>query len=67
MYWFILKTFLNNKKIPLTPPLFHENKLKQTAKRKRNFLILFFCKPVHFNEQQQCLAQKSSKTNQEIT
>ena len=26
-YWSILKTFLNNKKIPCIPPLFHENKL----------------------------------------
>ena len=25
-YWFILKTFLNNNKIPCIPPLFHENK-----------------------------------------
>ena len=24
-YWFLLKIFLINKKIPLTPPLFHEN------------------------------------------
>ena len=26
-YWSILKIFLNNKKIPCLPPLFHENKL----------------------------------------
>ena len=25
-YWSLLKCFLNNKKIPLIPPLFHENK-----------------------------------------
>ena len=25
MYWFILKTFLNNKKIPSIHPLFNEN------------------------------------------
>ena len=25
-YWSLLKYFLNNKKIPLIPPLFHENK-----------------------------------------
>ena len=24
-YWSILKTFMNNKKIPCMPPLFHEN------------------------------------------
>ena len=24
-YWSILKSFLNNKKIPLIPPLFYEN------------------------------------------
>ena len=24
-YWFLLKCFLNNQKIPLIQPLFHEN------------------------------------------
>ena len=25
MYWSLLTTFLNNKKIPVIPPLFHNN------------------------------------------
>ena len=41
-YWSILKTFLNNKKIPCIPPLFHENKFITNFKGKLNFLILFF-------------------------
>ena len=33
-YWSILKTFLNNKKIPCIPPLFHENKFMTDFKEK---------------------------------
>ena len=33
-YWSILKTFLNNKKIPCIPPLFHENKFITDFKEK---------------------------------
>ena len=33
-YWSILKTFLNNKKIPCIPPLFHENKFITNFKEK---------------------------------
>ena len=36
-YWSILKTFLNNKKIPSIPPLFHKNKLKTTKKLSSTF------------------------------
>ena len=34
IYWSILKTFLNNKKIPCIPPLFHENKFIADFKEK---------------------------------
>ena len=37
--WSILKTFLNNKKIPLIPPIFHDNK----------FITDFFKKAGIFN------------------
>ena len=40
-YWSILKTFLNNKKNPCIPPLFHANKLLQTSKKKLNYLTIF--------------------------
>ena len=39
-YWSILKTFLNSKKIPCILPLL------QTSKKKLNYLIIFFCKPM---------------------
>ena len=42
-YWSILKTFLNNKKIPCIPPLFHENKFitdfKETAELFNHFFV----------------------------
>ena len=42
-YWSILKTFLNNKKIPYIPPLFHENKFITDFKEKAE-LFNQFCK-----------------------
>ena len=41
-YWSILKTFLNNKKIPCTPPLFHENKFITDFKEKTELFNQFF-------------------------
>ena len=42
MYGSILKTFLNNKKVPCIPPLFYENKFITNFKDKAlNFLIFF--------------------------
>ena len=35
-YWSILKTFFNNKKIPLMPPIFIGNKLESDFKLKAN-------------------------------
>ena len=40
-YWSILKTFLNDKKIPCIPPVFH-NKFVIDLEKKLNFLILLF-------------------------
>ena len=39
-YWSILKSFLNNKKIPLIPALFYENCFMTNFKEKANFLTL---------------------------
>ena len=36
-YWSMLKAFLNNKKIPCKPPLFHENKFITDFKEKAEF------------------------------
>ena len=41
-YWSILKTFLNNKKIPCIPPLFHENKFITGFKEKVELFNHFF-------------------------
>ena len=40
-YWSILKTFLNNKKIPCIPPLFHENKFITELKEKAELFNQF--------------------------
>ena len=37
--WALLKRFLNNKKIPLIPPLFHGNEYVTDFKKKLNFVI----------------------------
>ena len=41
-YWSILKTFLNNKKIPYIPPPFHENKFITDFKEKAELFNHFF-------------------------
>ena len=41
-YWSLLKIFLNNKKIPLIPPLFHENRFITDFTEKAEFFNSFF-------------------------
>ena len=41
-YWSILKTFLNNTKIPCIPPLFHENIFVTNFKEKAEVFNTFF-------------------------
>ena len=43
-YWPLLKLFLNNKKILIIPPLFHENKFVTDFKEKPELLNEFFAK-----------------------
>ena len=43
-YRSLLKTFLNNKKIPLIPPLFHENRFITDFKGKAELFNSFFAK-----------------------
>ena len=43
-YWSLLKGFLNNKKIPLIPPLFHENRFITDFKEKAELFNSFFAK-----------------------
>ena len=40
-YWFLLKIFLNNKNIPLIPPLFHEYSFINDFKEKELFNSFF--------------------------
>ena len=42
VYWSLLKIFLNNKKTPIIPPLFYENRFITDFKEKANFLIFYF-------------------------
>ena len=44
IYWSVLKRFLNNKKIPCIPSLFHENKLVTDFRKKANIFNSFFAK-----------------------
>ena len=41
-YWSILKTFLNDKKIPCIPPVFHNNKFVIDFKEKAELFNTFF-------------------------
>ena len=43
-YWSILKTFLNNKKIPCIPPLLHSDKFSTNFKEKADTFNDFFAK-----------------------
>ena len=43
-YWAILKTLLNGKKVPLIPPLLHENKFIVDFKEKCELFNSFFAK-----------------------
>ena len=43
-YWSILKSLLNNNKIPCIPPLFHQNKYVTDFKKKAELFNCFFAK-----------------------
>ena len=43
-YWSLLKCFLNNKKYPLIPPLFHDNKFVTDFLEKAELFNSFFFK-----------------------
>ena len=42
VYWALLKIFLNNRKIPVIPPLFHNNKFVIDFKEKTELINSFF-------------------------
>ena len=43
-YWALLKIFLNNRKTPVIPPLFHNNKFVTNFKQKAELFNSFFTK-----------------------
>ena len=43
-YWSIFNTFLNNKKVSIIPPLFHENELVTHFKKEAELFNSFFAK-----------------------
>ena len=46
-YWSVLKRFLNNKRIPCIPSLFHENKLVTDLREKAEIFNSYFVVRVH--------------------
>ena len=42
-YWSLLKSFLNNKKVPLIPPLFQENRFMTDFKKRQNSFFAKQC------------------------
>ena len=44
VYWSILKMFLNNKKTPISPPLFYENSFVIHFTKKTELFNSFFAK-----------------------
>ena len=57
-YWSLLKTFLNNKKIPCIPPLHHDDKFVCDFKKKSKILNNYFA--------QQCSLINNSTVSERI-
>ena len=49
VYWTLFKRFLNNKNIPLIPPLFHGNEYVTDFKKKAELFNSFFARQCSFN------------------
>ena len=66
-YWTILKTFLNNKKIPCIPPLIHNNQFVTDFKEKCELFNSFFVKQCSVIETGSTLpTQFTLKTNKSL-
>ena len=64
IYWSVLKRFLNNKKVPCIPSLFHENKLVTDFRKKADIFNSFFAKQCSLINSDSSLTSKIiKKTN----
>ena len=61
VYWLILKTVLNNKKIPCIPPIYHNNNYIADFKEKAQIFDNFFAKQCTLGENTSKLPSDSSK------
>ena len=64
-YWSILKTFLNNKKIPCIPPLLHDDKFITNFKEKAEIFNNFFskqCSLINTNSDLPSVLQRKHKS-----
>ena len=67
-YWSILKSLLNNKKIPCIPPLFHQNKYVTDFKKKAELFKCFFAKQCSItNNSSELPSSICKKTNKSIS
>ena len=67
-YWSILKSLLNNNKIPCIPPLFHQNKYVTDFKKKAELFNCFFAKQcVIINNSSEILSNILKKTDKSIS
>ena len=66
-YWSILKSLLNNKKIPCIPPLFHQNKYVTDFKKKAELFNCFFAKQRSINNSSELPSNICRKTDKSIS
>ena len=67
-YWSVLKTFLNNKKIPCIPPLLHQDEFIIDFKEKAEMFNNFFADQCSIMRNKNELpATLSNKTRESLT
>ena len=66
-YWSVLKRFLNSKKIPCTPSLFHENKLVTDFREEAEIFNSVFAKQCSLiNSYSSLLSEITKKTDNSV-
>ena len=59
-YWSLLKTMLNDKKVPWIPPIFHDNKFITDFSKKADLFNSFFAKQCSINENNSVLPSSTN-------